>query len=256
MFKQHITKTLNRQDQKSSLQEEYVSVTPKVQPLTLAECKDALNIKESGSGLLLLGKQKGQSVGKLSLPPMIDNTINIAKTTIRYYVESSSGPVSCSVSDIFGALGGIALSTTSFRPWSGSFRILHVDAWPALSSTAGDAQVQMSWNSGLAGQNRDSIKSVDVPRGNTTTGRVRFTPPRKSLASDWVAGTASSTPNLFTIVGAPGSILDFHVQFTLANAFASALITISNGVSGTPCYLALDGAGSNTIIPAHLPTTN
>jgi len=205
---------------------------------------------------LLGAKGKRSVAGKMSLPPMIDNTINVTSTVIRYFISSSSAPVSCSTQDIFGALGGIAFTTTSVRPWAGSYRIRKVCAWPALSTTAGEPQVQLSWNGGLASQNRDEIKSVDIPRGNTTTGMVTFVPPKRALAGDWVSSTATTTTNLFTIEGAPGSVLDFHVSFTLSNAFLAAAITVGTATAGNPYYLALDGASSNTIIPAHLPTTS
>jgi hypothetical protein len=112
----------------------------------------------------------------------------------------------------------------------------------------------ISWNSGVSGLNRDSEKSKDVPEGVTSTGKVTFRPPKKSVASDWMAASIGTT-NIFTMTCNTGTIVDVSAMFTLANQFTSGTQTIATGTLGSIYYLPLDGASSHEYFPLHLPTT-
>jgi len=214
---------------------------------------------KANPGPLLKGpmrrKRSSRPSGGISLPPNINNTITV-NTRIRYYVQASSGPVGVTVQNMFGALGGHTPTATQFLPWASSFKIKAIHAWPAEGTTPDEEQFSINWGSGLINQIRDEIKSADLPKGITNTSRLVFKPPVRSLASDWVASTASSSANIMTMSGTPGSIFDLHVSFTLSAAFSAGPITITSGIIGGISYLALDGPSSNTLIPSHLPTTN
>jgi len=198
-------------------------------------------------------KGKSKMGSQPSLPPQIDNTIQV-NTVIRYTCFDSLTPVSASIADIYGALGGVALTSTLFRPWASSFRIKKIRAWPPQSASATD-YVSIFWNS-LTGFTKDEEKSKDLPEGITASGAVTLVPPKNSLAGDWMNGSITGTTNVFTIQSSNGAILDLHISFTLSNQFQPANIVLTAGTGGTIYYLALDGAASNTIVPTHLPTAH
>jgi hypothetical protein len=226
---------------------------PQVSTLSNAGSLDRKALAFLGAKLpLAKGKLKGVS----SLPPTLDNTIKCMHV-FRYFVATASVPVSVSVNDMLGALGGVCTVTNSaFKPWASSFRLKAVVAFPSGSSSSTDNFAQLSWNSGLLPQQRDQLKTQDIPQGISVTKPVVFKPPKLTLAGDWVACTASVTANLFTIFADAGSIIDLHVDFTLSNTFIPGTISIGTGVLNSVYYLPLDGPGSNTIVQAHLPTTH
>jgi hypothetical protein len=198
------------------------------------------------------GKMGGTSGSSIQLPPQIENTLKI-KSRIRY-VSGSDSIVSVSVADLIGSFGGTCTVTNSiFKPWASSCRIIKVEAWPSASTTT-EQSANLSWNSGVSGLNRDSEKSKDVPGGVTTSGKVTFRPPKKSVASDWMAASIGST-NVMTLTCNTVTLLDVTAEFTLANQFTSGTQTIATGTLGSIYYLPLDGASSHIYFPVHLPTT-
>jgi hypothetical protein len=198
----------------------------------------------------------GKNRTGLILPPVLDNTVK-GSHCYRYFVASAASPVSVSVEDVLGALGGICTVANSLlKPIMSSFKIRKVVAYPSSSTSSTDNFCQFSWNSGLLPQQVDSLMTQDIPEGVSSSKPVVFVPPAKTLASDWVACTATVTANLFTIFADAGSIIDLHVDYTISNAFIPATISIATGTLGTMYYLPLDGHASNTIVQAHLPTTH
>jgi hypothetical protein len=202
-----------------------------------------------------LPKVNGRSPG--CLPPQLNNSVALTHV-FRYFVATTAAPVSVSVQDMLGALGGIcSVGNSLLKPWSSSFRIHSVTAYPSTAAAAPNENFcALWWNAGPSFQQKDVEESKDVPQGVTMTAPVRFTPPGKTLAGDWLACTATGSTNLFSMFVSAGSIIDLHVSFTLSNQFIPATMTIGTGTLGTIYYLALDGPSSNTIVPAHLPTTH
>ncbi len=87
------------------------------------------------------------------------------------------------------------------------------------------------------------------------TGRLRFFPPKKSLASDWIVPAAASL-NVFNITVSAGGIVILDVEATLTNAQATVSITsITTATLGQAYYLALDGRATNIIRPVGMVTT-
>jgi hypothetical protein len=221
----------------------------KVAPHPVVSLKKSIGTARAVSAL---SGSRSRSMGSASLPPQIDNTL-VVRSRIRY-VAGADSLVSVSAQDLAGALGGVCTVTNSvFKPWASSFRIRKIVAWPSQSTTLLNAAA-ISWNSGIAGANRDSERSADIPEGITITEKVDFKPPPKSLASDWFAASVGTT-NIFTMTCNEGSILDLHVDFTLSNQFSAGTSTIATGVLGSIYYLPLDGASSHQYFPVHLPTT-
>jgi hypothetical protein len=213
-------------------------------------------LKSLSGSLAVMGSPQ-RAKGGSSLPPQLNNTMTV-HNKIRYFVGTTSSPVSCSVQDMLGALGGTCTVANSlFKPWSSSFKIESLTCYPSTASTAPNENFcALWWNAGPSFQQRDVEESKDVPQGVTATGAVVFRPPKSTLAGDWLACTAAGTTNLFTMFVSAGSIIDLHVSHTLSNQFIPATMSIGVGVLGTIYYLALDGPLSNTIVPAHLPTTH
>jgi hypothetical protein len=192
-------------------------------------------------------------VAKATLPPAMDSTINYA-SCIRYEAQSNN-IVSVSVSDMIGALGGICTVTNSvFKPWTSSIRIRKVVCWPPAGAATAPSFAQVLWNSGVSGVNKDSELCFDVPAGITQTGSVTFTPPKRTLAADWMAASIGTT-NIFTFSCSEGTIVDFHFEATLQNNFSPGTLSITTGTQSSAYYLPLDGASSHQYLPLHLPTT-
>lgn len=217
--------------------------------------KKEIKLGASKNSAPLLKKKSGKSRMSEDLPPLIENSKFVRKTVFRY-ICTNLALSSISVKDIIGALGCVAINSTTVNPWASSFKIHKIVAWPSASSS-----VDLFWNSGVGALTAvDSEKSKDLPTGITVTGRCVFVPPKKTLASDWIPiNSTTSAANIFSFQQtADGAILDLHISFTLANTFTAGSITVSTATTGLPYYLALDGNGSgaNHIVPLHLPTTS
>jgi len=207
------------------------------------------------TGLLAVNSKAGST--KVSLPPMIESTINV-RSKIRYTVLSGTSTAihSVSVNDFLGSLGGVSITSSLFRPWASSFRLRKVTMWPAVIVGTDQTIASLWWNSGLTPFNKDSEKSSDLPVGVTMTRPVVFRPPAKTLAGDWVAATGNPSANLFSFLSSAGTIIDVECDYTLSNQILAANITTSAATGGNIYYLYLDGSGgSNVVRPTHLPST-
>jgi len=153
--------------------DEKFTIVKKFRPPRIVQEDGEKKVMAKGRALggMSRGKSKG-AVGKLSLPPQIENTL-IVRSRIRY-IAGSGSIVSVSVQDLVGALGGVCTVTNSvFKPWSGSVRLRKVIAWPSANIGA-ETTAALSWNSGVSGLNKDSEKTADTPEGVSNTGCVVF----------------------------------------------------------------------------------
>jgi hypothetical protein len=168
----------------------------------------------------------------------------------RFNVTSASF-IAITVKDILGAIGGVALTTTTFTPFASAFKLHRVSIWPSVGS--GESSPQLSWAAGTASQVPDEARVDTIPSGVTVSRALHFRPPAASLASFWITSVNSSS-SVFVVVAPVGSILDLEVSFRLANVVAPLTpITIIAGTAGSVYYLPLDGtAGGYT--PIGLPT--
>jgi len=206
--------------------------------------------------LSLKGMLKGSpSRPALNLPPVM-NVSQVVKGRFRF-TSLSNSLVSVSIADVLGACGGVCSVTNStFKPWASSFRIKEVRMYPGVNPGVGVSYNSIAWNSGISGVAQDQERIDDLPSGITVTHALSFKPPEKSLASDWISCIATGTTNLFAMQSQNGTIVDFHVDFTLSNQFQAASITISSGTLGAIYYLPLDGAASAEYPNTHLPSTH
>jgi hypothetical protein len=219
-------------------QSEYVYLEPKV----LTPSPSFLPSMKLGIRALRPGRAS-------SLPPEFDATPKLSR---RFrFVSTNASFELCTNITMSGLLGGIATSSTSFQPWSSSFRLHRVTVWPSVNNGSSSTSVQMFWEPGTAGQVRDERKVISIPEGVSITEPSIFTPPSRSLASDWLL--LSQAANLFEVASPPGSILDLQVEFTLSNEFSSSPITVSGATTGSAYYLAMDGA-AGTYTPIGVPT--
>jgi hypothetical protein len=193
------------------------------------------------------------SRGASSLPPSIQLTPRV-KHTYRYS-NTASTVKSVTVADLFGAIGTIGIATnSSVQPWASSFKLATLHVWPASSSSSA-SNVVVEWAAGSVAQVPDDARDVTLPEGITVSRGLSFTPPPQSLAGFWITDTDASSV-MFAIQAPVGSVVDLVVHYTLSNVFVPAPIAAATVSIGTPYYLALDGASSNTYIPLGLPTTH
>jgi hypothetical protein len=207
--------------------------------------------------------RKGKGASAMSrtfghLPPPLNLVPTFTKTH-RFY-NTSAASVTISVLELIGALGGIGTVVNSVvTHWTTSFRIVHLKVYPSVSTTIATNTV-VEWNFGLSGSTPDECISVVTPGGVIVAAPcLVFKPPAKSLASDWMDVSISST-NIFNIFNLPNaSVLDLTVETTLPVVFSASVLTstVATAIVGQPYYLALDGPASNKIIPATgYPTTH
>jgi len=189
---------------------------------------------------------------KFSTVPAKD-LVHRVKTILRFYA-SASGTQNVSVPSILGAIGGVCVvANSSIQPWCSSFRIKQVDLYPSASSSGEDA-ANVQWDTGLSAFIKDSLKDITMPIGITIASKVSSNPPPKTLASDWIASTA--TGNVFSLNVASGTIIDIHIDYTLSATFEANAISIATGTLGKVYYLALDGPSTNVFVPVALVTTH
>jgi hypothetical protein len=183
-------------------------------------------------------------------PPLLD-LVHHVSTTLRYVV-STSGLYSITGGDIFGALGSICYAANAdVRPWASSFKIKKFVVFPSTSSSSA-TQAEANWLASLTTFVKDELRNEAVPQGMTFPSCITFTPPKLSLANDWITGLSG----ILQLGVAAGSIIDFHVDYTLSATITCQSVAIATGIAGTIYYLALDGASSNKITPVALPTTS
>ncbi len=149
-------------------------------------------------------------------------------------------------------MGGICTVVNSvFRAWATSFKIVSLDMWLPEGG-----QGEIAWVVDNTDQGPDQAFDAMVPTGITTSERLSTSPPKESIASDWVNDTAVMADDLFSVTSSvAGAILDMDVEYTLPNEFSLTSITIAAGVLGTAYYLALDDATGGNIVPVNRPTT-
>jgi len=193
-------------------------------------------------------KGKGRSRGRgqpSNLPPALDMTV-LVNHTFRF-VSTSATLTGVSVNDLLGACGCVAyVANTSSRALASSVKINSITIWPAAGG-----QASLEWVDNADTAVRDRWMNTDLPTGITETAPCLAIPPKDSLASFW---HGSQTGTLFNISTTVGSTVDVNLSFTLSNAIAGPVITVSVAAVGTIFYYALDGPSTNRYPPAVLPT--
>jgi hypothetical protein len=189
----------------------------------------------------------------MSLPPVLEATPHV-RHVFRYGVASTA-TVSCTLASLLGACGGICtIANSKVQPWASSIRIRSLTVWPPSAS---GNYTFVNWSSaGSSGYLPDTAKMINIPDGLTITKALRFVPPKGSLAGNWLNPvTISTSAVIFGMTIHVGSVVDFHVEYTLSNVSQAGTITVVAGTLGNVYYLPLDGVSSNKLLAAGLPTT-
>lgn len=215
-----------------------------------------VQVKILPKGRLVRGRGGGVPRGA-SLPPM--RTLTPTYNVIHRFTTTSTANEAISITEMLGALGGIATSATTVQPWTSSFKINSITIWLPQLSSANNATI---WWTFLAdGLYPDKVFDSSIPDGITSSSALVFRPPKKSSAGFWVNSILPSSTALFTIGVTVGCIIDVNVDATLgvANDTTSSIppISVTTATLGNIYYLALDGPSNNKIRPVSAyPTTS
>jgi len=190
--------------------------------------------------------------GGISLPPQLRLFPGVRRT-LAHQGNSSTVPVT--VGTLLGAAGVIGTVTNSkVNTVFTSVRVRRIRIWPSPSSS-GLQQSYVLWY-GNSGNDPDYADVRPIPEGATSTGKLTFIPPERSLASFW-NNTANASTAIFEINGGTNSVVYLDIELLQSAYFATLQQAVTTAVVGTMYYLALDGASSNTMPPiAALPTTH
>jgi hypothetical protein len=191
----------------------------------------------------------------VQLPPEFQCVLTVRHK--YYFLVEVSGVANVSINDryIRGAIGGICtVANSKVMPWAGSIKLHSIVLWPSAVSGSSGA-CDLYWVSTGTEFIKDDEKFRVLPEGITETGPLKFTPPAKSLAGEWISDSGSAT-NLAGLSAPNGTVVCLDVSFTLANNITAVLATVASGTLGSVYYLALDGPTSNLVVPLGVPTTH
>lgn len=217
--------------------------------------------KLSNRQRLATSRKRRMAAGVSVLPPPVEQTAQLHGRKMMFFAQSSVTNVIVNAQDIVSALGGICtVANSTIVPWTSSFRINSVEIYPP-SDTVSTAVPSggLWWNASSGNQFvKDTQVVAAIPGGVTNTERLRYVPPKKSLASDWITQyTGASTLNVFQITVSQGGIVILNVDCTLSNAQVSSPQTgVTTCSLGGIYYLALDGRATNLLRPVDLNTTS
>lgn len=189
----------------------------------------------------MVGAGKGSvNVGKVSLPPTL-NTTPVFSQIIRFRVATILTSQSITAAGIAASLGGIALTTTTFSPWTSAFRIKKIRVWPPVVS--GADKIEVVFTSQSTNFEKDSAKDGIIPDGVSTTTCRTFKPPKRSLLEFWL-NSGLGTLQILALSMPAGTIIDLHADCTMSNTIAQfATQTVAGATAGNTYWRPLDGAG-------------
>lgn len=222
--------------------EEKVGPSPKDETENFVIVDDKHAVK--GPTVPGVGAKVGSGKGGMSLPPEIDLTV-AGRHRFRFQAGAASVINSVSYANLCNMLQ-VGTGAHLLQGIISSVRLRSVTIWPALSTSTTDT-VALEWSA--AGEFfKDELKNRTLPEGQTQTGAVRFTPPKKSVASFW---STTSNNILFYITAPSGSVCDVEVDFTLAGAYAppTAVTVVGSVTIGNFYYGYLDGITTHIWAP-------
>ncbi len=182
-----------------------------------------------------------------SLPPEISTNATI-RQPIRFYASSAASDTIITVSDFRNAILVVGrVSNTSFTPIASSFRVRKITIWnaPNLGSC------ECAWLASDVSRVKDETKNTATPSGSVTTCKNVFTPPKGSIAYDWVYATQTGTVQMARLSLPQGSIMDVDYEWTTSTGHIteSAVNSVSGSVTVGAFYrLYLDRNSGNGYI--------
>jgi len=232
-------------------------IVPAMLPRPL-EIRKGLTPKFANTPLFVGKKKKGKRQMEASMLSVIKPIPASVMARHRFrFLATAGGGYTVSAANVLGAIGGIIdVVNGALICWAGSFKIIEITLYESAQSVASVSSGIVFIGSGNLGYNKDDYwTNTTIPYDRPTV--VRRRPPPKSLVGEWIStGVASLTNSLFTIDCSIGSTVDLVVDFTLLNLASAASVTVATGTLGGTYYLALDGPGSNKLVPVGLPTTH
>ncbi len=141
-------------------------------------------------------------------------------------------------------------TTTAYRVFS-SAKINSISLWGPMASDLAPVTVTIEYQSptatGIGAPNR--LKS-DTSVGSTACAFIRASPPRNSLAGNWIGQAGTST--LFTLTGPVNTIVDLNITFVLQNGETPTAVTnaVAGATVGQVYCRGLDAlSAAGTVIP-------
>jgi len=201
------------------------------------------------------GRRNTGQIAGASLPPTINGVVQLTHT-FRYASSGTLTNTSITVGSILGALGGICtVANTTLQCWTSSFRIKWAKVWVNPSTT--NDEVSWVWSDFSLDRDQERAMTRDLPANVSVAAAVKYVPAPGTLVADWFSAGVTSTDQLATVSCPAGSIVDFHVDFTLNARILSVALTrsITTGTLGNTYWLALDGVSTNLLRPRILPST-
>ncbi len=230
--------------QKSNVTDNKVTLVERVIDMD-SPSETSSSTQEGSTQRLMRGRV--QSSGGASLPPEIKTNATV-RQPIRFYTSSAVSDAPITVTDFHGAILVVGrVSNTSFTPIASSFRIRKITIWnaPNLGSS------EIAWLASDIARVKDETTNAGTPSGSVSTSKNVFTPPKGSVAFDWIYTTLTGSTQIFRISAPQGSIIDFDVEWTLSTGHLtmSAINSISGSVTVGAFYrLYMDRSTGNGYI--------
>jgi hypothetical protein len=202
----------------------------------------------------LSDSRRSKAAAGMSLPPALQ-TVPINRRTFAYRVNSAS-QADCGVGGLIGACGIIAAGLSNSYSIASAFRVRGLKLWPPVGS-GGTSSASVKWGVlGATGYVPDQNFFQALPDGITVTKMVKATPPRGSLASNWLSTGIPAGYTVFSIIAAVGTIVHMDIEYTHSGTISNLGITLTGSPTlGAMYWLSPDGVTSNKIRVIGLPTT-
>jgi len=194
----------------------------------------------------------GKSLKSGSLPYKIDAT-PVCRHVFAFS-PGGSAAYSMTVQGLLNMCGGyISVVNSTFRPWASSVKIHKITIWPP--SQTGDYSVSdIWWANGFSSFIPDKESIRPIPADITASAALEFTPPKDSLASNWLNANLTTTA-VAVVQSNAGAVIYIDVSFTLTNVNTSGSQTVATGALGQAYYLSPDPA-TFQLRPIALSTTH
>jgi hypothetical protein len=187
------------------------------------------------------------SAVKMVNPPPLVTRVQITRTF--RFLSSSATQQSITQTDLLGVCGAVCtVANTTLSIIATAVKLHRISIWspPASQGAAATCGVEWATPSYNAGpETNDTTLSVATP------AHVSLTPPVNSAANFWLA---PGTDNIMVVTAPPGSIIDVHATWVLAEGTPGPDYTVAAGTLKTVYYCPLDGA-SDIYLPVGLVTT-
>jgi hypothetical protein len=189
-----------------------------------------------------------------ALPPALQTSPEVAHT-FRFAADAALTAANITVRDVIAATGNICIVANSdLNSFASCVKVKSLTVWAPSSSSM--KSIALSWAAESSGREPDEVVNKAVPAGMTLPSSLVFVPPSWALAGFWQIGPAAPTAVMFQISVPAGAIVDLSVSLRLSNTQTPVQSTVGSAALGSVYYLALDGPGSNKLLPLGLPTTS